>query len=215
MYSLLALALIPAALAQNFYGCYTESTPPHALSGAVFYDLTIPQCGAACTAAGYSLYGLEYGRECYCGNSLAAGCVPTFADQCNMVCGADNTTICGGNSRMSIYGTSATPPVVTDASHPPVTTAVALGCYTEGNGTRALPSDALVDDGMTVEACSSYCLTRGFVLYGVEYMRECYCANAQDPSSLAAPATDCNMPCAGNAAETCGGASRLNVYQWQ
>lgn len=67
---------------------------------------------------------------------------------------------------------------------------------------------------MTVEMCAGYCITSlGYTLFGVEYGGECYCGNQLQAGSVAAPSSDCSMACDGNAAETCGGPNRLNVYQ--
>lgn len=45
------------------------------------------------------------------------------------------------------------------------------GCYTEGDGVRALPDRMLPDDAMTLEACGSFC--EGTKYFGTEYGREC------------------------------------------
>jgi hypothetical protein len=43
--------------------------------------------------------------------------------------------------------------------------------------------------------------------------QECYCGNSfATGAALASDPTTCNMACAGNAEEMCGGANRLNVY---
>src|SRR5262249_23630652 len=44
-----------------------------------------------------------------------------------------------------------------------------------------------------------------------EYSRECYCASALPPNAVV-NATGCTMPCAGNSLQTCGGRSRLSIY---
>ena len=41
---------------------------------------------------------------------------------------------------------------------------------------------------------------------------ECYCANALAAGATFDPNAECLVSCGGNAAETCGGASRLNLY---
>jgi WSC domain len=69
---------------------------------------------------------------------------------------------------------------------------------------------------MTIELCTAACLAAGFTLAGVEYAGECYCDTAI--SNGGGPAPDgnalCDMACNGNAAETCGGPNRLNVYSY-
>ena len=46
-------------------------------------------------------FGVEYGSQCYCGNTLG-GAAADEAD-CNMPCAADSTEKCGGPVRMSVY----------------------------------------------------------------------------------------------------------------
>ena len=40
-----------------------------------------------------------------------------------------------------------------------------------------------------------------------------YCGNSFADGSIAAPDSDCSKPCAGNLLQTCGGSSRLSIYQ--
>lgn len=68
MQQYLALAaLVPAALAQTFYGCYTE-IPARALTGSSTIDytaMTIGACETHCTGLGFTIWGVEYGGEWY------------------------------------------------------------------------------------------------------------------------------------------------------
>ncbi|KAJ6503002.1 hypothetical protein DFH09DRAFT_899896, partial [Mycena vulgaris] len=61
--------------------------------------------------------------------------------------------------------------------------------------------------GMFIEACTSFCGARNLAYAGVEYAREC-CSGAP------ANARECSMPCAGDAAQVCGGGNRLQVYMY-
>lgn len=88
-----------------------------------------------------------------------------------------------------------------------------LGCYVDALNPRTLPwGGATMPNGVTVEGCESNCTANSYVYAGVEYGNECWCGNTMPPTS--APATDCNMACKGNAAETCGGSARFNVYHF-
>jgi hypothetical protein len=68
MQRFLALAaLVPATLAQTYYGCYTE-VPARALTGHSVIDyttMTIADCESNCTTLGFSIWGVEYGGEWY------------------------------------------------------------------------------------------------------------------------------------------------------
>lgn len=65
--------------------------------------------------------------------------------------------------------------------------------------------------GVTVESCTSACQNGGYALCGTEYADECYCGNSFANGGAPTPLTDCNMACAANASEFCGGPNRLNV----
>jgi len=77
---------------------------------------------------------------------------------------------------------------------------------------------------MTIENCITFCSGTStgafgiplqplsFNFAGTEFSAECYCDNAIENSAPSAPNTDCNLPCAGNNNELCGGSSRLNVF---
>lgn len=103
---------------------------------------------------------------------------------------------------------------------PAVTGYAYWGCWTEGEGVRALDrgkgGGGSVSDGggMSVEACSSYCINGGFAMFGLEYSSECWCGDALDESSVVAIEEDCSMVCSGDPAQKCGGPNRLSVYLW-
>ncbi|KAG9701303.1 hypothetical protein KCU76_g30, partial [Aureobasidium melanogenum] len=60
------------------------------------------------TLCGYTWFGIEYGRECWMGNSLAAGTANATASDCNMACSGMPGQLCGGPSRLSLYRKIAT-----------------------------------------------------------------------------------------------------------
>lgn len=206
----------------NYYGCFTEATAGRALTGAThidYVDMDIQTCSNLClTAGGFALFGVEYGGECYCGNTLAAGAVRAFDTGCDMACSGNNVQLCGGRSRLSLYGVSATAPTITfPPGVPPVTHFTSLGCYTEVapvDGARALAGQIGVSPVMTTQACADFCRDNGLLLFGTEYGSECYCGSALHGESAPAPTGDCAMPCSGDAAQICGGPNRLSLYQW-
>ena len=55
---------------------------------------------------------------------------------------------------------------------------------------------------MTVEKCAVAC--GKFAYFGVEYGRECYCADTMHLGSLVAGEEECSFPCPGNSGQTCG-----------
>jgi len=83
-------------------GCYTESTTGRALAGGstASDSMTVQKCAEYCI--GFSMFGLEYSRECFCGYMLGAGSVKAPEAQCSNVC-SGSAEICGGPSRLSVY----------------------------------------------------------------------------------------------------------------
>lgn len=96
-----------------------------------------------------------------------------------------------------------------------------LGCYSD-SASRTLQGASTSSDDMTLEKCAAFAQTgnsgAGYVYYGLEYSSQCYVGNTLLApgmllnTSTDPPSTQCNMPCAGDTAETCGGSNALSVY---
>jgi len=81
--------------AYSYLGCYSEGTNVRALDSASttnYTSMTHKISAAFCTPI-YSAYGVEYGGECYCGNSLSVGSVVAPSTDCNMACGGNAVEI--------------------------------------------------------------------------------------------------------------------------
>lgn len=91
-------------------GCYTDSVSPRALSGTAMQinaKLTPQACISHCSSLHFAYAGLEYGKECHCGNSLKQS-KKSAAGQCNMKCTGDSKSTCGGSSRLQLYHRKST-----------------------------------------------------------------------------------------------------------
>ncbi|PNH44579.1 hypothetical protein VD0004_g3158 [Verticillium dahliae] len=96
------------------------------------------------------------------------------------------------------------------------------GCYNEtttlsSSNTRALSGGAsqLGFGNMTVPLCLDFCRrgTRAAYAYaGLQYARECWCAQRLSGLSEAMPEADCDLPCDGDTGMVCGGDMRLSLY---
>ncbi|KAL3303215.1 wsc domain containing protein [Colletotrichum asianum] len=202
----------------KFVSCWTEATNGRALKGAAFaYDgMTLSSCMANCT--GFDYWGTEYGRECYCGNSLDSTSTSALLVDCNMPCSEDSTQYCGAGNRIELYSTTATR---TSSSAASATATLAhisavgqyslVGCQTEATNGRALQETSTAADDMTLEKCATFC--SGYTYFGTEYGRECYCGNSLQDTSKPAPITDCSMKCAGKQYQYCGDGNRLELYK--
>ncbi|RYP74513.1 hypothetical protein DL771_002987 [Monosporascus sp. 5C6A] len=98
------------------------------------------------------------------------------------------------------------------------------GCWNETtelvNTTRLRALDGGIQvqlpETMTVPLCLDYCAENTSTRYqyaGLEYSRECWCANELNSFSARLPDGECNTACDGDAAMACGGALKLSVYQ--
>ncbi|EXJ87032.1 hypothetical protein A1O3_03989 [Capronia epimyces CBS 606.96] len=176
--------------------------------------MTIPACLAFCSAQSLALAGLEYGRECYCASALGPNTLLN-ATGCTMACAGDNTQVCGGRSRLSVYNNTA---LSAPAAKQTIGQFAYQGCYTDPSAAqRALQGYSTSSSSMTQDLCVQTCSAKGYTLAGVEYGRECYCANSLATVQVGGKAVqaaegDCGMLCAGDRDELCGGSSRIGVW---
>ncbi|EPE35609.1 Heme-dependent peroxidase [Glarea lozoyensis ATCC 20868] len=201
----------------TFQGCYTEPPNTRALSQKITFDypaMTLDKCAASC--AGYVFWGVEYGGECYCGNTLSPGSNPAPDSDCNFICPGDKSQYCGAGNRLSLYRLTNPPSPPPPPAKPTIPATSNgynyTGCHTEPPNIRALPAALYASDELTVDLCVSYCKTAGYTMAGVEYARECWCANSLSAGSELVGDDECDMQCAGDAGEGCGGGNRVGVY---
>ncbi|KIM24125.1 hypothetical protein M408DRAFT_76289, partial [Serendipita vermifera MAFF 305830] len=191
-------------------GCYVDTVTPRTLTGPTIVSdagMTNEYCQQFCDARGYSIAGTEWSKECFCDNAISNSLLADDAT-CDMTCTGDAQT-CGGSARLTVWQNQGT---VTDPNQVTVGDWAGQGCYTDSVINRALPTRKWID-GMTVEKCTAACFADDFKYAGLEY-GNVNCANDIITSAgVGVPATDgCNMPCEGNAAQTCGSGDRLNLY---
>ncbi|CAG8960213.1 hypothetical protein HYFRA_00012731 [Hymenoscyphus fraxineus] len=142
------------------------------------------------------------------------------------------STISGSSSATAASSSSSNPPSVSQS----ITTAISstipttptpsptlhivpsvglynyAGCYTEPSSVRALSSAFYPTDSQTVELCVAACSNTPYKYAGLEYSRECWCADSFGLGSTLVSDNDCSMSCAGDKYEYCGGGNRLSVY---
>ncbi|GHJ87956.1 hypothetical protein NliqN6_4358 [Naganishia liquefaciens] len=159
--------------------------------------MTVNLCITTCQSKGFVLAGLQYGRQCYCGNAMAEGSGASTTG-CTMPCAGASDEQCGNGYRSSLY--TYVPSV-----------AKSLGCYVDSGSPRLLPSYSFSSSSMTPTLCQSTCLSKGYTISGTSYGTQCYCSSTAPPATAKTADSDCSMKCAGSTA-TCGNAWRLNVY---
>ncbi|KAH9032994.1 WSC domain-containing protein [Lactarius pseudohatsudake] len=220
--------LVPSVGLWNGLGCYNDSVSARALQVRVNAgNTTVETCVAACQAQGFSLAGVEFGRECWCGSQLQHGSRfftndngidpsnPTHRQDpdlpfCNMGCQGDPTEVCGGPALLDLYNFTGTYPIGASV----VAAAGGLssrGCYSDLVSSRTLERRVNVGN-VTVELCVSACQSQSFTIAGLEYARECWCGNEIRSPGVPISQSACNQACIGDNTEVCGGPNALQVY---
>jgi hypothetical protein len=110
--------------------------------------------------------------------------------------------------------TSTTVPSSTPTIALPAGWSTAYGCAVDTSSrVLGLSEYYQLPNTNTPAACIALCGDRGFSLAGVEYGYECFCASSYAAGPPAtANVSDCNVPCAGDAGQMCGGGMRLQIY---
>merc|ERR1719258_479916 len=71
-------------------------------SSATSWAMTQTVCFAFCrTISGMKYFGLTHGRDCYCAPYFKQ--IAGDSSECDAVCEGDNTMMCGGMSKSSIF----------------------------------------------------------------------------------------------------------------
>jgi hypothetical protein len=179
----------PSTVSNSLLGCYTDSSARALPTVLAWSGATPESCIASAKAHNLAYAGVQYGGQCFGGNTLGYSHVAT--SDCNMPCSANPGELCGGPWRNGVYSTSSF-----------------VGCYTDSS-TRALPT-VLAWSGATPESCIASAKAHNLAYAGVQYGGQCFGGNTLGYSHVAT--SDCNMPCSANPGELCGGPWRNRVY---
>ena len=174
------------------YGCFDDHSrllPKRIYSN----DSNSPnQCMATCKSEGFIFSGVQYGKECFCGNEEPPVCLARPEEECNMKCPGNQDEMCGGKRRMNIYkqGFDWQLKVASESNHIPHKdhtsnsggghyldllplpsvhdrTQTYVGCFVD-NSDRLLDERMYRDNNNTIERCNAVCRDKGFLLSGVQ-----------------------------------------------
>ncbi|KAK9789619.1 hypothetical protein SCARD494_08890 [Seiridium cardinale] len=215
LFASLASALtVPSTLPSgwSYSGCYTDVGRTIGADSTTGNQMTAQSCISYCSSKGYPYAGTEYYSECYCGTKLADGATKVTESDCNTACSGDSTQPCGGGNRLTLFNN---PNIKGPQANSGIQDWPHIGCYTEGTTGRALEYAAnLASDQVNGANCTAACKAAGFILAGTEYSGECYCGKTiANGAKLAVDG--CTMLCNANKSEVCGGANRLNIYDYK
>ncbi|CAM9751708.1 unnamed protein product, partial [Sphacelaria rigidula] len=200
----------------KYAGCFVDNTRDRVLTGDYTSDsdMTLEFCSIFCGNAPF--YGTEYGRECFCGEDGDNFDRYGQSSSCTMNCTGDDEQICGGSNAISVYygGPTPEPPPAPPTPAPvPYTGEYAyLGCFADSSTARALTGESFMNqENLTIDRCAMVCT--GYAYFGTQFGNECFCGRTSDDPDELGRAT-CNMSCAGDASETCGGRLAISVYEY-
>ncbi|KAK8153638.1 WSC domain-containing protein [Phyllosticta citrichinensis] len=195
----------------TYQGCWTDQTPSTlSVRFSSGNNNSIETCTAACSAQGYKIAGLENGADCWCGNTIGYKAFNTTDRGCTLACSGNSKEICGDANRLSLFSSGPMVQAITPSSPKTAGNFGLVGCYSDSPANRGLTGKSTSVSSMTVENCASFCA--GYMYFGVEYGQECYCANNVGCSSTVSLSANCNMQCASNSTQYCGGNGFLNLY---
>lgn len=208
----------------QYAGCFKDLVDGERLfqgASSASDDMSLAKCAAFCSTGApgggaFNYFGVEYGRECYCGWDAQAAKMSTSEAECSSPCAGSSVGLCGAGFRLSVYNNT----IPNQAPSQPQHAAQAgdyefLGCQTEGVNGRALSGASFGSADMTTKACAAFCAKGNFQYMGVEYAQECrfrvsclldvfltmisgWCGSATNAGSVPAPLKECDMLCRGN-----------------
>ncbi|KAL0938531.1 WSC domain-containing protein-like protein 3 [Colletotrichum truncatum] len=206
----------------QYAGCFKDLVDNERLftgASSASDDMSLDKCAAFCSTGApgggsFNYFGVEYGRECYCGWDAKASRMRAAEAECSSPCAGSPIGLCGAGFRLSVYNNTTPNQAPTVPEQPQRAGDYdLLGCQTEGINGRALTGAFTASDDMTTEVCAAFCKQGNWQFMGVEYSRECFCGSSTNSGSVPAPLQECNMKCQGNQSEFCGGNNRLGLYQ--
>jgi WSC domain len=87
--------------ASSYLGCFIDNGTRSLPNFLMTSGATVEGCIAAARALGQAFAGVEYGVQCFSGNTILYG--PAF--NCSMPCQADPGETCGGDWSLNVYST--------------------------------------------------------------------------------------------------------------
>jgi len=185
----------------GYVGCYVDAN--HNGGGAPLRikpaNLTNEMCIAGCKELNYTVASMTQGALCFCSNKWGGGSkLPD--NQCTTPCVGNAKEICGSSNNAVLYDTTIGP-------RAPVKPAAWQGCWA-GNPVSAFSYTA---PDMSSAVCRATCKARGFSIAGTTNGNGCKCGNA-NASTARNPSYMCNINCAGNKTETCGGSGFFELW---
>ncbi|CAB1115398.1 unnamed protein product [Ectocarpus sp. CCAP 1310/34] len=193
----------------EYLGCYIDDNDKFSsrilqLAYTASDSMTPMMCEDFCRSSGADIFGVEFGHQCFCGDSRDTDLARYGTTVCDHPCAGDDSVTCGGHLAVDAFFMGGGPKVPINSDY--------LGCQADKQGDRALGEGFLWCSGrMTI--CEQFCRRRKAAVYGLQYGHECWCGDDMDHDQHGAGM--CNYRCSGDSHTTCGGYDSQNVYSLQ
>ncbi|KAK0660111.1 WSC domain-containing protein [Cercophora samala] len=91
----------------SYRSCWTDDVANRSLAALEHRtdNMTVAKCADICQE--YAYFGVEYGRECYCGDDLVGQAA--LEKDCSVLCVGGGNNWCGGPFRLNLYAKEAVP----------------------------------------------------------------------------------------------------------
>ncbi|KAF2459249.1 hypothetical protein BDY21DRAFT_204088 [Lineolata rhizophorae] len=139
----------------EYEGCFEDSVDDRVLNGGFMAsdDLTAESCADYCGDAAY--FGMEYGRECYCGQTLGETEEKPESD-CSFLCAGDSTQYCGAGNRINIYAMGSSESASTSSAAISSSTSNAPVSYVSSSTVVTSSSSSFVVPTSSISSSSTF-----------------------------------------------------------
>ncbi|KAK6224475.1 CFEM domain protein [Colletotrichum tabaci] len=148
----------------------------------------------------FSRWNPSVGLDCSGWEDWTSYCIQVASEE------PPKTTTTTASTTTTVPAQSQTPTAVLTGWNP-------MGCFIDDH-TLATQSTKAGGSSLTVDKCQAACWSEGFRYAGVKSGTECWCGSFVG-GDWAADQTSCNVPCPGDAKQTCGGKALLLVFEAQ
>lgn len=183
------------------------------------------ECITFCAASGYSLAGVEFGNQCFCGSIKdleEKKATEKDMKECQNEqyrCPKNKGEFCGSHNRMLVY---KVPQYIDGQCYQDSDKRFFGGAADSGHAVN--PSAVSFEkDSMTIEDCKDYCVDpskngkeRAYPFAAVQYGKHCFCGTMEEyqaAQNKKIQSSRCDKKCSGNPAQNCGGSWTSNVYK--
>lgn len=201
------LKRLPLHANADYVGCFESSGKSLGVYSALNSSkMSIEKCIQNCKHFYLSYAGIQNGSQCLCG-IVETDFIQIKESRCSIKCPTDFRLYCGGERSVQLYYTK---PVKKDCD-PRVMEGNFVGCLTDDK-LPLLSGNVSESQNMRVQNCLELCEKSRYFYAGLKKTNICLCGN--DTIKInASSEVYCQLRCAGNLSQCCGGVQHLQLYR--